>query len=130
MKELLVSLVVNLLLLVLLCGGCAFDIAHVRYQPAQLSAQQDLDKFIIFKNDVSINDAGCYERILRKNTKWQMIGSIREGNVFKSLNQVLTLECSNVHEAYLVVLDNRLVGFYLPVEKGFVKLIDQILLPL
>jgi hypothetical protein len=113
----------------LICG-CAFDIAHVRYQPAQLVSQQDINKFFVLKDNVSITSASCYERTLRKGTKWRMTGSISEGNVYKPLDQVLTLECSNVHEAYLVVLDNHLVGFYLPVEKGFVRLSDSILLPI
>ena len=91
--------------------------------------QQDISKFIILNDDVLITAAGCYQRKLLKGTKWQMIGSVSDGMVYKSSDQVLTLECSNVHEAYPVVLENRLVGFYLPFEKGLVKLSNPILLP-
>lgn len=119
-----------ILLYVSLIYGCAFDIAHVRYQPVQLVSQQSLNKFFVLKDNVPITSASCYERTLRKDTKWQMTGSISEGSVYKPLDQVLSLECSNVHEAYLVVLDSHLVGFYLPVEKGFVRLSDRILLPI
>jgi hypothetical protein len=112
-----------------LMHGCAFDIAHVRHQPVQLITQQDISKFIILNDDVLITDAGCYQRKLLKGTKWQMIGSVSDGMVYKSSDQVLTLECANVHEAYPVVLENRLVGFYLPFEKGLVKLSNPILLP-
>jgi hypothetical protein len=42
----------------------------------------------------------------------------------------LTVECSNVFEAYLVVATGQLVGFYLPVEKGFVSLPEPISLPI
>ncbi|HVN97529.1 MAG TPA: hypothetical protein VMT62_13960 [Syntrophorhabdaceae bacterium] len=57
-----------------------------------------------------------------------MVGTVSEGEVYKSKDQVLTVECSNIHEAYLVVSQGSLVGFYLPVEKGFVKLPEPIAL--
>lgn len=129
-KKAILRLSICILLYIPLIYGCAFDITHVRYHPAQLVSQQDINQFFVLKDNVSITSASCYERTLRKDTKWRMVGSISEGNIYKPLDQVLTLECSNVHEAYLVVLDNHLVGFYLPVEKGFVKLSEHILLPI
>ena len=51
-----------------------------------------------------------------------MIGKIQAGNVYKPLNQCLTIECSNIFEAYLVMNGNMLNGFYLPVENGYVAL--------
>jgi hypothetical protein len=51
---------------------------------------------------------------------------VAEGVVYRSRDQTLTVECSNVFEAYLVVAGQRLVGFYLPVEKGFSPLGEQI----
>jgi len=129
-KESMVRLLTCILFYAFLIYGCAFDITHVRYQPAQFVPQQDTNKSFVLKDNVSITRATCFERTLRKGTKWRMIGSTGEGDVYKPLDQVLTLECSNVHEAYLVVLDSYLVGFYLPVEKGFVKLSERILLPI
>jgi hypothetical protein len=63
-----------------------------------------------------------YKRKLKKDSEWKMVGSIAEGNVYKPINQCFTVECSNVFEAYLVVNENSLEGFYLPVEDGFVAL--------
>lgn len=129
-EEKILRLSICILIYVFLIYGCAFDIAHVRYQPAQLMSQQDTSELFVLKDNVSITSGTCYERALRKGTRWRMTGSISEGSVYKPLDQVLTLECSNVHEAYLVVSDCYLVGFYLPVEKGFVRLSEHILLPI
>jgi hypothetical protein len=67
-------------------------------------------------------DAECrigtgYGRTLRQGTRWQLFGTLKEGDVYRSPDQVLTVEGYNVHEAYLVVRDGWLIGFYLPVEK-------------
>jgi len=117
------------ILAVLLLTGCAFDLAHVSFTPAQLAAQADANRSFTLKEAVDIS-APCYNRTLRKDTRWDLVGRIPEGEVFKSKDQAMTVECSNVHEAYLVVSKGSLVGFYLPVEKGFVKITDAIKLPI
>lgn len=58
-----------------------------------------------------------YDRVLRAGTRWNLFGTLREGEVYRSPDQVLTVEGYNVHEAYLIVKDATLVGFYLPVEQ-------------
>ena len=70
------------------------------------------------------HDARCYVgtgygRTLRAGTHWNLFGSLERGQVYRSPDQVLTVEGYDVHEAYLVVRDGTLVGFYLPVEKKF-----------
>jgi hypothetical protein len=45
------------------------------------------------------------------------------------MDQTLTVECSNVFEAYLVILKDCMVGFYLPVERGFISITHPIQLP-
>jgi hypothetical protein len=73
--------------------------------------------------DTPIHGAPCgYSRSLRKGTRWNPAGRLAEGTVYRSPDQTLTVECSNVFEAYLVVSNQRLLGFYLPVEKGFSSL--------
>jgi hypothetical protein len=58
---------------------------------------------------------------LKAGTTWQLVGSISEGDVYKPLDQALNVEGSHVHEAYAVISNSTLVGFYLPFEKTFVK---------
>jgi hypothetical protein len=106
--------------------GCAFDLAHVSFTPAQLAPEQNAKESFILTENIHITGTPCgYHRTLRRDTRWDLVGTIPEGDVYKSRDQVLTVECSNVYEAYVVVSGNTLVGFYLPVEKGFVKLSDR-----
>ena len=121
--------------ILILCIGillvnCAFDVAHVSYHPTDLTPQPKSGKFFTLNDEVKISAAPCgYSRVLQKGSHWDLIGSIPEGNVYKPKNQVLTVECSNVYEAYLVCVNKSLVGFYLPVEQGFASLKKPIDLP-
>ena len=110
--------------------GCAFDVAHVSYRPTDLLPQPQSGKILTLKSAVKITGAPCgYSRALKQGSNWDLIGSIPEGNVYKPRDQVLTVECSNVYEAYLVCVSQSLVGFYLPVQQGFVALKKAIDLP-
>ncbi len=116
-----------LLAAVILGPGCVFDITDVKHQPAQLDPLADGDRSFVLATDTPITGAPCgFSRTLRKNTHWFAVGRLAEGEVYRSREQVLTVECSNVFEAYLVVADDRLVGFYLPVEKAFSRLDEAI----
>ena len=110
--------------------SCAFDVAHVSYHPTDLTPQPKSGKSMTLKEEVKIGGAPCgYSRVLQSGSNWDLIGSIPEGNVYKPREQVLTVECSNVYEAYLVCVSQSLVGFYLPVEHGFVALKKPLILP-
>ena len=114
----------------ILSMSCAFDVAHVTYHPTDLTPQPQSGKSITLTEDVQITGAPCgYSRTLQNGSNWDLIGSIPEGNVYKPRDQVLTVECSNVYEAYLVCVHKSLVGFYLPVEQGFVTLKKPMVLP-
>jgi hypothetical protein len=73
----------------------------------------------ILNQDVECSIGTGYGRTLRGGTRWELFGSVNSGEVYRSPDQVLTVEGYNVHEAYLIVKDEWLVGFYLPVEKTF-----------
>lgn len=121
----------NLLLISLMTVSCAFDLAHVSTQATQFSPKAESQRIIFLQEAVVIDEAPCnYDRTLRQGTRWQLVGNIPEGEVFKPLDQILTIECSNIFEAYLVVTDNFLVGFYLPVEKTFAPLPEKEKLPI
>jgi hypothetical protein len=115
----------------LFASGCAFDLADVRYSSATLQSPIQPERTFALAEDVHIPQAPCgYSRTLRQKTRWQLVGTIAEGEVFRSRDQNLTVECSNVFEAYLVVSGDHLVGFFLPVEKGFVAMSNPIQLPI
>ena len=112
-------------------SACAFDLAHVTYTTAIYHPATSSTRAIVLSDEVPLIDTPCaYSRTLRKATRWEQVGTIAEGDVLRSKDQVLTLECSNVHEAYLVMLGDKLVGFFLPVEKGFVSHSPPIELPI
>jgi hypothetical protein len=115
----------------LFLSACAFDLAHVTYRAATFQPTQPSTRTLVLSDEVALTDTPCsYSRTLRKTTRWDQIGTITEGDVLRSKDQVLTLECSNVHEAYLVMSGNSLIGFYLPVERGFVPHSPPIALPI
>lgn len=61
-------------------------------------------------------------RSLRAGSRWVEFGTIAEGTVYKPRGTVMTVEGINISEAYIVVRHGSWVGFWLPVEKGFVPL--------
>ncbi|MCG6536394.1 MAG: hypothetical protein L7F78_17235 [Syntrophales bacterium LBB04] len=125
-KQPLLHLVIGIscaFLFILSYVGCAFDLAHVRYKGTTLNTDGQGTKSFTLASDLPLSDMPCgYGRTLRSEVTWIMIGTIDHGEVYKSADQVLSVECSNVHEAYLVVTGKNLNGFYLPVEKGYVSL--------
>ncbi len=102
--------------LMLFLAGCA-----VQQTPAQLSAlapaaesgQQTLSSDI----EWTLNTG--YVRRLKKGSGWTKVGRLPQGDVYQPRNDVFTLEGAHIHEAYLVIEDGVLVGFYLPAERAF-----------
>ena len=114
-----------------LCAACAFDLAHVTYTAATFQSTQNATHTVVLSDNVALTSTPCSNsRTLRKTTRWDQVGTIAEGDVLRSKDQVLTLECSNVHEAYLVMSGDKLIGFFLPFEKGFVPHSPPIELPI
>jgi hypothetical protein len=58
---------------------------------------------------------------LRAKTSWDRIGEIPQGTVYSTADQVVVVESFNTRQAYIVVNDGRVVGYFLPVENSFVK---------
>lgn len=76
-------------------------------------------KFIQIVEEASVSSSAGYSRVIRSGSKWEYVGLLKEGNVYKPIDHVFTIEGYHVHEAYLVVKGNTLIGFYLPVENSF-----------
>ena len=105
--------------------SCAFDLIHVKQIPTQIDTSSlSKSKSFELEKEVSINPGHNYSRKLKQGTKWNYVGTVSYGDVFKSKDQILTVEASNIHEAYIVVSAGKVVGFYLPVEKSFSPLDD------
>ena len=110
--------------------ACAFDIVHVDQVPAALRAGNPATQAFVLDRDAPVQLPYGFRRLLKKGTTWRYVGTIASGDVFATRDQVLTVEASNIHEAYIVVSDGKLVGFFLPVEKTFSPAREATALPM
>ena len=108
-------------LLALALAGCAFDVSHVTQKPAALTAATEASSFVLLK-EVKARLGTGYPTILKANTTWRQVGTTELGRVYSTPDQVVKVEASNIYEAYIVVANGALAGFYLPVEKSVVPL--------
>lgn len=102
--------------------------ASVAQTPAQLQATPAGASSAVRTLDTPLDielDTG-YRRTIAAGSQWQQVGSIDQGAVYRPHLNVFTLEGANIHEAYLVVDKDKLVGFYLPAERGFSTLKHQL----
>lgn len=102
-----------------ICAGCAFDLIHVRQVPAQFDPTQTSARSWTLAEDVKVSLPAGSATTLKKGTTWFQVGRVEQGDVFRTKDQIVTVEASNVHEAQPVIRDETIVGFYLPVERTF-----------
>jgi hypothetical protein len=69
--------------------------------------------------EASIDVGPGYRRTIWEGSVWTRVGRVTEGEVYRPITHVFTVEGAHVHEAYLVLDKNHVVGFYLPVERAF-----------
>jgi hypothetical protein len=98
-------------------AACAPEVTR---HPAQLTpiAEQPAVTIEVLQ-EASVRVGPGYDRKIPKGSVWTSVGRIPEGQVFKPVDRVFTVEGAHVHEAYLVLDGDRVVGFYLPVERAF-----------
>jgi hypothetical protein len=95
-------------------GGCA---PAVMQEPAgELQPAATQREFRVLE-ETAVSLSTGYKTRIKPRTTWRLVGSIVQGDVYKSADQVLAVEGKDVHEAYLVLVGDELIGFYLPVER-------------
>lgn len=82
---------------------------------------QDNSPSVALQTPVHIELAGARDVLLRAATIWESIGTIERGTVYSSEDQLVVVESYNTRQAYIVVDDDQVVGYYLPVENSFVE---------
>lgn len=102
------------LLLAAILSGCA----AVAHQPATMTPIADGDRLTL-ASEVSLRLATGYGRTLKQGSQWTRAGQVAQGEVLRPYQHVLTVEGSHIHEAWIVVKNGNLVGFYLPAERAF-----------
>jgi hypothetical protein len=106
-------------ILVLAGLGLAACAPEVVRRPTQITSMEGVGESIEILADLRVAVGPGYDRVISKGSVWSRIGRSGEGEVYKPVNQVFTVEGAHVHEAYLVLDGDRVVGFYLPVERAF-----------
>jgi hypothetical protein len=108
------------LVAIALLSGCAHSVPT---EPTRLNAAiEQPAKVIRLEREALIVLPTGYKRQLQTDSKWRLVGSIAQGQVFRPVNSVLTIEGRQVHEAYLVISSGVLRGFYLPGESNYAPL--------
>ena len=115
--------------LLVLLTSCAIG---VTYAPANITpiAAAGQRPLVTLDKQVDIQLDTGYTRSLKAGSQWMPVGAVAQGEVYKPYNAIFTLEGTHIHEAWLVVANHQLRGFYLPVERGFSPLKQKIDLPL
>jgi hypothetical protein len=95
--------------------GCAAEVVRT---PEQLivspqSVQIELTKL------ATIDMGPGNEKKLFTGSRWQSVGNIKQGEVFRPVGTVFSIQGANSHEAYLVLANKMLVGFYLPGDRAW-----------
>ncbi|HYS62561.1 MAG TPA: hypothetical protein VEN30_01895 [Paraburkholderia sp.] len=100
-------------------SGCAPAIPVRDAQLVASASSQQVPTILTVQQDITIRLSSGYGRKILAQSRWRVVGNLPEGRVLKPVGSVFTVEGRQVHEAYLVVADGSLVGFYLPGEAHF-----------
>jgi hypothetical protein len=109
------------LALILVCAivpsGCAFDVSYVKTAPAGFTPKTSCGVSWTLTKEESIGLGTGFPTRLHQGTRWRCVGAVEAGDVFRTDDQIVTVEASNIYEAMAVMSGGNLVGFYLPVER-------------
>jgi len=115
MKRLNLMTRICLLFIVFLISSCAANIE----QTSQRHIDAAMEQKIVFQKVTDIELASGYARFIPKGSTWKRIGKIIEGDIYRPIDTVFTIEGKHDHEAYIVIDKAELQGFYLPVQQTF-----------
>lgn len=100
-------------------AGCAFDLVSLQQSPAPQTAVSADKASWRLTADTSLRPARGNKVNLKGGTEWQYVCTIKQGDVYRTKDQLVSVTASNTYEAYIVVSGKSVVGLYLPVEKSF-----------
>ena len=94
--------------------GCALEVVR---SPVNITLVKG-SEFVLTQPAYLVLDSG-YQRTINSGTTFLEVGTTQYGVVLKPLNTIFTIEGAHMHEAYPVIQNGTVTGFYLPVEKSF-----------
>lgn len=111
---------------VALLAACAMAVPVV---PAEMRPLAVPASDVVVGSDLPVRLSTGYTRTIPRQSRWKAMGTLPQGIVYQPLNTVFAIEGRQVHEAYLVLHQGRLLGFYLPAEGHYSPLAEPISLP-
>jgi hypothetical protein len=104
---------------VVLLLGCPFDLVRLKHISTQLHTPSVPQPSWRLLSEAEVEMPTGYNTTLKSGTQWEHIGYLDQGDVYKTTDQIVTVVGSNIFEAYIVISEDQLVGFYLPVEQSY-----------
>ena len=111
------------------CIGCASIVkTKINFQSTDEIESIEVTKPIYLSLDTG------YSREIEVGSTWKLVGhavarGVNKGKVYKPVGDILTIEGTQQYEAYLVVANGKVVGFYLPASSRFSPLTKQVKFP-
>ncbi len=99
---------------------------EIHIQPSQLTLSSDRSSEYVLDKAVESSPVNGWSVHLISGSKWIDLGSTDQGEVFKPVNTVVNVPGVENFEGYIVVRSGIWVGFWLPYEKAFSPLTQQI----
>jgi hypothetical protein len=99
-------------------SACAPAIPVQNAELSSYTAARQSERFRV-SAPITVQLTTGYSRQLNEGSVWRPVGEIPQGLVLRPVGAIFTIEGRQVHEAYLVVRENSLVGFYLAGESHF-----------
>jgi len=106
-----------LVLVILTLAGCASEVVRRPIELTPMPSSPAVEIKVLADTTVPVGPG--YERVIQRGSVWKLVGRSAEGEVYKPVDRAFTVEGAHIHEAYLVLQDDSIVGFYLPVERAF-----------
>jgi hypothetical protein len=105
------------ILSILIVVGCASEV--VSHPVSMVLEKAPASRVVEVTQLTTLTLLTGYQRSLLTGSRWERVGSVPAGEVYKPVGTVFTIEGANRHEAFLVIRDAQVVGFFLPGENAF-----------
>jgi hypothetical protein len=112
-------------LLIAMLLGCASEVYRTP-TPFTAASSERQHPTLRVREPLNVTLSTGYTRLIRQNSTWGYVGTTPQGAVYRPIDGVFAIEGANMHEAYLVMANDELVGFYLPGEGAFAPLPGKI----
>ena len=128
MKRIFQLFLITLTSLALLACSKKLDFKNASLNPLPDSSSRQV--LLTESVDIELDNMQTFR--LAAGSRWEMVGRLPPGIVYRPVNTTLLIAEGQVFDAFLIVSEgnDRLQGFYLPVKRAYVQLKSPIPLSL